>query len=66
MGDTRLFLVRVWRDGTLFRASVRRVGDGEPLLFSAPGPLGEFLFRAAPSTAPSAAPRPSNPPRSEP
>lgn len=66
MGDTRLFLVRVWRDGALFRASVRMVGDGEPVLFSAPQPLGDFLFRAAPTAATAAAPTPSTSPRSEP
>lgn len=68
MGETRLFLVRVWREGAQFRASVRAIDDDEPRLFTSPGPLGEFLLGAAgpivPFVAPS--PRPSTPTRSDP
>ncbi len=54
MGDTQLFLVRVWQHLNQFRASVRGVDDDEPRLFSEPEQLGEFLRAecALPQTQP--------------
>jgi len=46
MDEVRLFLVRVWsrlQDGVGFRASVRPLDSDQPLLFSQPEQLAEFL-----------------------
>lgn len=47
MGDTVLFLVRVWERQREFRAAVRTPGDEEPRLFTDPERLGRFLRDAA-------------------
>lgn len=52
MGNTQLFLVRVWQNLSQFRASVRPVSDGEPRLFTEPEQVGQFLRSAAQETTP--------------
>lgn len=47
MGNTQLFLVRVWQNLSQFRASVRAVNDGEPRLFTEPEQVGQFLRRVS-------------------
>jgi hypothetical protein len=43
MDDSELYLVRVWRGGTRFRASARRVDEESAHLFSAPDELARYL-----------------------
>lgn len=45
MGDTQLFLLRVWQHLGQFRASVRGVVEEEPRLFTEAGQLTEFLVQ---------------------
>jgi len=54
MGDTQLFLVRVWQHLSRFHASVRSVDQDEPRLFTEPEQVSEFLRNAAaaPTTQP--------------
>ncbi|MFO1288581.1 MAG: hypothetical protein U1F25_12060 [Rubrivivax sp.] len=47
MNEPRLFLVRVWRHLSQFRAAVRGVDEAEPRLFDEPAQLGEFLRQAS-------------------
>jgi hypothetical protein len=47
MGDTQLFLVRVWRHFSQFCASVRGIDQEEPLPFAEPDRLCEFLRDAS-------------------
>lgn len=56
MGDPQLFVIRVWRHASGFRASVRGVGDAEPLLFTAAERLTEFLCGAPADPIEDAAP----------
>lgn len=63
MGDTQLFLVRVWQDGAQFRAAVRAADDEQPHLFTAPNEVSEFL-RCAVSSGEGSPARPSPPPPS--
>lgn len=49
MADTRLFMVRVWQQSDEFRASVRGVDETEPLLFTEPAKVAEFLRNACAS-----------------
>ena len=51
MGDTQLFLVRVWQAQLRFRASVRPPAGGEPHLFTEPAQVGEFLRAASAAAA---------------
>ena len=53
MDDPQLFVIRVWQDGSRFRASVRAADDAPPRLFTAAEELALFLSRAAqvPATA---------------
>ena len=46
MNPIQLFLVRIWQEQREFRASVRPVGEREPMLFTEPAAVLEFL-RAA-------------------
>ncbi len=43
MTDTTLFLVRVWRQFTAFRASVRRVEDADTHLFKSADDMARYL-----------------------
>jgi hypothetical protein len=43
MSETTLFLVRVWRQVTAFRASVRRVDDGDTQLFQSAYDMAHYL-----------------------
>lgn len=45
-GDPQLFLLRVWLERGGFRAALRRVGSGEPCVFTRPIEVGEFLSQA--------------------
>lgn len=45
MGDTQLFLLRIWQHLGQFRASVRGVAEEEPRLFTEAGQLTEFLVQ---------------------
>jgi len=54
MNEPRLFLVRVWRHLSQFRAAVRGVDEAEPRLFDEPAQLSEFLRQASTETAPPA------------
>lgn len=47
MDGVQIFIVRVWRSGGEFRASVRGVTNEEPRLFCQPGEIAEFLHRVA-------------------
>ena len=47
MVDVHLYVIRVWRQMSHFRASIRAVGQEEPHLFSTPEEVSEFLRRAA-------------------
>lgn len=47
MGEVQLFVVRVWRHLSQFRASVRAAGDDEARLFREPAQVADFLRRAA-------------------
>jgi hypothetical protein len=61
MNPMSLFLVRIWhRDGG-FHASVRGVGEEEPMHFDDARPLAEFLAKAAPTSDSAAAPAPCLP-----
>ena len=48
MKEPSVFIVRVWRGVTPFRAAVRPVEDDETRLFSDPADLLCFLERGAP------------------
>jgi len=48
MNDPTLYLVRVWQHASGARASVRAADHGEPQLFTAAQPLGDYLLGAAP------------------
>ncbi|MEN9395692.1 MAG: hypothetical protein RLZ81_222 [Pseudomonadota bacterium] len=61
MGESRLFLVRVWQQLSQFRAAVRSVDEAEPRLFDEPAQLGEFL-RQASAEAPSSPAEPAGAP----
>ena len=55
MEEVRLFLVRVWRrlhDGVGFRASVRALDRDQPLVFSRPEQVAEFLRNESDPTPP--------------
>jgi hypothetical protein len=52
VGDTQLFLVRVWQQGCEFRASVRAVDEREPRLFTAVAQLADFLAEAVAAAQP--------------
>ena len=54
MSDSRLFVVRVWRQWTSFRASVRRVDDEEAQLFSTAAEVARYLEQSAPAEPPAA------------
>lgn len=41
--EPQLFLLRVWLERGGFRAALRRVGVGDPCVFTQPAELGEFL-----------------------
>lgn len=43
MGETTLFVVRVWRETDGFRAAVRRVDDEDTRLFRAAGEVARYL-----------------------
>lgn len=43
MGETTLFVVRVWRETDGFRAAVRRVDDEDTRLFRAAGEVACYL-----------------------
>jgi hypothetical protein len=47
MNDPTLYLVRVWQHAGGARAAVRPADHGEPRLFTAAQPLGDFLLGAA-------------------
>lgn len=51
MGEVQLFVIRVWRHLSQFRASVRSVEEEEPHLFTAPEEVGEYLLRATQAAA---------------
>ncbi|MFO1267994.1 MAG: hypothetical protein U1F67_15230 [Rubrivivax sp.] len=61
MNEPRLFLVRVWRHLSQFRAAVRGVDEAEPRLFDEPAQLGEFLRQASTEAPPPPAERGSAP-----
>jgi hypothetical protein len=63
MGETDLFVVRIWHQlATGFRASVRRVDNEQTRLFSRPDDLARFLSTPPQaSTEGDAAPRPTPP-----
>jgi hypothetical protein len=52
MGETRLFVVRVWREADGFRASVRRVDDEDTRLFRGAAELARYLDGCAPEPGP--------------
>jgi len=56
MDDSELYLVRIWRGGTRFRASARRVDEDSAHLFTAPEDLTRYL--APPPDPPTSGPRP--------
>jgi hypothetical protein len=43
MGDVHLFVIRVWRHLSQFRASVRSVDEEKPRFFQEPEQVSEFL-----------------------
>jgi len=51
MEEAELFLVRVWREASSFRASVRSVLEEHARLFTAPEEMTRF-FAAPPATPP--------------
>lgn len=56
MGDTKLFLVRVWWHLSQFHASVRALDEGEPRLFTQAQQVGEFLSQSVAARDETAAP----------
>ena len=46
MNPIQLFLVRIWQEQREFRASVRPVDEREPMLFTEPAAVLEFLRNA--------------------
>jgi|APLow6443716910_1056828.scaffolds.fasta_scaffold1433055_1 hypothetical protein len=55
MGNTQLFLVRVWQNLSQFRASVRPVNNSEPRLFTDPEQVSQFLRRVSEEPTPTEA-----------
>jgi len=47
MHEYKVFVVRVWRQLSEFRASVRSADDGPPQVFTRPEQVGDFLRDAA-------------------
>jgi hypothetical protein len=61
MDDSELYLVRVWRGGTRFRASARRVDEESAHLFSAPDELARYLTPPPAAATPQTKPEPASP-----
>lgn len=51
MEQTRFFVLRVWHRAEGFRASLRGVGDDDPLWFTEPETLAAYLAREPAPTA---------------
>lgn len=47
MGQSHLFVVRIWRRLSAFRASVRRVNGDEPKVFDSATDMAHYLERAS-------------------
>ncbi len=58
MSDSTLFVVRIWRRLSAFRASVRRVDGEEPRVFDSAAEVARYLEQA--SEAPEAPRAPAN------
>jgi hypothetical protein len=59
MGESTVFVVRIWRDAPPFRATARPVESDEAMVFYEPAELLRFLVPSAPPLRTPAAGRPS-------
>jgi len=56
VGETALYVVRVWRETEGFRAAVRRVEDEDTRLFDDATEVARYLEASALATQPTSAP----------